>query len=129
MGRNELISLSREWNEFTLEALGLKEIPIDRLQAVLKRTYAAFVEYHKSDLVPKEMCRIFDEIEDFIYFAFLMEDKEVGEDFYCFRKISSILHAMKQGFFSGEYDCEFPKITILDDKYNEIVFDFETDTL
>ena len=71
MERTELKNLTAEWNDFTLKTLSLKEIAPDNLQDVLKRTYAALVEYHKSDLVPKEICRIFDEIDNFIYFAFL----------------------------------------------------------
>ncbi len=129
MERTELMNLSKEWNELTLKALDLKEIRAEELQDVLKRTYAAFTEFHKSDLVPRELCRIFDEIENFIYFAFLMEDKEVGDDFYCFQKTSCILDAMKQGFFKGKYDCEFPKIKYLNHNCDELIFDFEDDQL
>lgn len=129
MERTELMNLSKEWNELTLKALDLKEIRAEELQDVLKRTYAAFTEFHKSDLVPRELCRIFDEIENFIYFAFLMEDKEVGADFYFFQKTSCILDAMKLGFFKGEYDCEFPAISVHDNNGSEYVFNFETDKL
>ena len=44
---------------------------------------------------------------------------------YHFMYLHSIVEALKEGFFDGEYPCAYPKLSILNLYDNEIVIDFE----
>ena len=121
--------LSACWQQMTHTALDLKQIPSAKLQALLKETYALLTAVCKDELVPREVTRVFLEIEDFIYFAFLMEDKEVGDDFYCYRKLNAIVNALKEGFLNGAYPLLFPLLELKGNHDKPIVFDFNKDKL
>ena len=68
-------------------------------------------------------------MEDFLYFAFIMEEKEVKCDYYCFQKVHSIVKALESGFLCGDYGCDFPKLQIAGDNNTHCIFDLETDFL
>ena len=125
----KLKQLASQWEQITHTVLELKQIPAASLQNLLKETYEALVVYHKNELVPKEISKIFLEMEDFIYFAFLMEEKEVESDYYCYRKVNAIIKTLEAGFLSGDFGCDFPKLRIIDDDKTPFIFDFTTNLL
>ncbi|MEE1197529.1 MAG: hypothetical protein U0K54_00030 [Acutalibacteraceae bacterium] len=128
LDEKRLILLVSEWQQMTEQVLDLKVIQGERLQALLKQTYGALTDYHKAQTVPKVIAKLLLELEEFLYFAYLMEEKEGASDFYSFRLVYAIIKALKEGFFSGEYECDYPKLQIADDN-NLIVLDFENDEL
>lgn len=114
-----------KWSKMTSIVLDLEKIPFSEMQFLLKDTYRLLTQYHTSTLVPKEISRLLLEMDGFLYFASLMEDKEAGIDFYHYKYISTIIDAMKNGFFDGEYECSFPILKICGEE-NEMLIDFET---
>ena len=38
-----------------------------------------------------------------------------------------IVAALRKGFFEADYDCDFPRLKVLDKDGNEIMINFETD--
>lgn len=129
MEHKELKQLANKWEQMTHMVLDLKEIHSLKLQALLKETYALLRVFHKNELVPKEISKVFLEIQDFLYFASLMEEKEVNSDYYCYRKVYTIVKALKVGFFCGDYGCDFPKLRMVGDNEMSYVFDFEKNHL
>lgn len=129
MKNNKLKELSATWKDATYRVLDLKEIHLSALQHLLKETYSVLLVFHKSESIPKEICKIFLEIKDFLYFASLMEENELGIDYYCYRRIDAIAKALEKGFFCGDYGCDFPNLTIVDDYNKAYVFDFEENSL
>ena len=119
----ELYDLAAEWQEMTAAVMDLKEISLSEMQGLLKDTYQALTAFHKDDLIPKEISKILLGMEDFLYFASLMEEKEVGTGFYHWREIYVISTALKSGFLEGAYECEFPKLQICDAEENVHVID------
>ncbi len=120
-------SVISEWQEMTDIVLDLNKFSLSHIQMLLKETYKILTEYHQDNLIPKEISKLFLEIDSFLYFVSLTEEKEVGVDFYHFQYISSIVTAMKKGFFDGKYPYAFPELKISDIKNNEHIIDFETD--
>jgi hypothetical protein len=113
-----------EWKELVGVILGLEPIPQDELQELLKETYVILRTYHKEALVPKEISELFVAIYEFLYFASAMEDNAENVNYH-FMYLHSIVEALKEGFFDGEYPCAYPKLSILNLYDNEIIIDFE----
>lgn len=114
-----------EWHEMTNTVLKSKKFSLIVLQNLLKETYMVLTEYHKAALVPKEVSKLLSEMEDFLHFITIMDDKDLYIDFYYYQCISNIISALKKGFFDGVYEYSFPKLKILDVENNEILIDFE----
>ena len=127
MGYAELARIAREWDEATHAVLDLKQFSLTEMQVLLKETYIALTVFHKEEFIPKGISKILLNMDAFLYFASLMENKEVPVDFYHYQKISMVVSALKLGFFSGKYECVFPKLQILDLSGKAIVVDLEND--
>ena len=118
-----LEQIANEWQQMTSTVMDLQDISLSEIQGLLKDTYQALTAFHNDVLIPKEVCKILLEMEDFLYFASLMEEKEVGESFYHWREIFVISTALKTGFLEGKYECEFPHLQVCDDKENVHIID------
>lgn len=103
------------WSKLGSDVLELKRISPTEIQNLLKETYRTLTALHKKPLVPKVTSRIFIEMDSFLYFASMIEENEDKMNFYHYKKIHSIVTALKEGFFSGEYECKFPFLRIFDD--------------
>lgn len=125
----KLKQLANQWEKMTHTVLALKQIPVENLQNLLKETYKTLVIFHKDELVPKVISKLFLEMEDFLYFSSLMEEKEVGIGYYCYEKVHTIVKALEEGFLNGDFGCEFPKLPIIDVCKAPFIFDFTTDVL
>lgn len=114
------------WSELSFDVLEMKRISPSEIQNLLKETYRILIAFHKKNLVPKGISRIFIEMDSFLYFASMIEENEDKMGFYHYKTIHSIVTALKKGFFSGEYGCEFPFIQIADDENNIVKINLET---
>ena len=83
----------------TYTVLDLEKFSLSEMQDLLSKTYQALREYYKNESVPKEISNILLEMYEFLYFTSLMEEKEKGVDFYHYQYISSIVAALRKGFF------------------------------
>ena len=127
MKYTELEQLTSAWETMTSAVLGLKKLSLPEMQMLLNGTYQALRKFHQDKLVPKDISKVLLGIDDFLYFASLMEEKEVGIDFYNYQYIASIVSALKKGFFEADYGCDFPELKVLDKDNNEYSINFETD--
>lgn len=127
MKYTELEQLTSAWETMTSTVLGLKKLSLPEMQVLLSETYQALRKYYQDKLVPKEISKVLLGMDDFLYFASLMEEKEVGIDFYNYQYISSIVVALKKGFFEADYGCDFPELKTIDKNNNECSINFETD--
>ena len=112
------------WQAMTNIVLDLRKISSPDMHNLLRETYFILNFYRSSALIPKEVSKLLLEMDDFLYFASLMENKEVGIDFYNYKYIYLIITALKKGFYESEYGCDFPKLKIIDVHKNEIIIDF-----
>ena len=123
----EALRIEEKWRAKTSTVLDLEEISPSDMKRLLKETYELLLKFHKEELVPKEVTKVLLEMDAFLYFVSLMERKEVGIDFYKYQRIFSIVEALKTGFFSGDYECEFPKLKLDKGEKKISVIDFESD--
>ena len=75
----ELEKIADLWDRMTMIAIDMQELPLAELQVLLCDTYRALTQFHKDALVPKEVTQILLNIEEYLYFSSLMEEKEVPE--------------------------------------------------
>lgn len=127
MKNKELKQIAYNWKSMTDTVLDLEKFSLSEMQILLSDTYKALRTYHKENVAPKEVSNILLEMYEFLYFTSLMEEKEVGVNFYQYQYISSIVAALRKGFFEADYRCEFPELKILDKNNNEFMINFETD--
>lgn len=127
MENKELKQIAYNWKSMTDTVLDLEKFSLSEMQILLSDTYKALRTYHKENVAPKEVSNILLEMYEFLYFTSLMEEKEVGVNFYQYQYISSIVAALRKGFFEADYRCEFPELKILDKNNNEFMINFEND--
>ena len=122
-------SVIGKWEEMTHTVFELKNFSLEDMQTLLKETYFILTTYHKDSLIPKEISKLFLEIEDFLYFSSLMEEKENGLGFYHWQELFHIVKALEKGFFEEKYSCNYPKLIITDVVDNDLLIDLESDRL
>lgn len=127
MNYTEIVQLTKTWETMTHTVLDLKKFSLLEMQTLLKDTYKTLILFHKDELVPKEISKLLLEMDNFLYFTSLMENKEVGIDFYNYQYIFSIVAALKKGFFKADYTCDFPELKLDNSDNIEILINFETD--
>lgn len=127
MKNKELKQIAYNWKSMTDTVLDLEKFSLSEMQILLSDTYKALRTHHKENVAPKEVSNILLEMYEFLYFTSLMEEKEVGVNFYQYQYISSIVAALRKGFFEADYRCEFPELKILDKNNNEFIINFEND--
>lgn len=125
MEEKVLIQLTTQWSRMTGLVLELRKIPSAELQRLLKETYRVLRFYCEDNLVPKEISKILLEMDEFLYFASLFEKKEVEIDFYFYQVMHMIVETLKEGFFKGKYECEYPILKMSELSNNSLVLDFE----
>ena len=127
MTNEELQQITSAWKSMTYTVLDLEKFSLSAMQKLLDKTYQALREHYKNKSAPKEVTNILLEMYEFLYFTSLMEEKEVGIDFYHYQYISSIVAALRKGFFESDYGCDFPELKIFDINNNEFLINFEND--
>ena len=103
-----------DWQQKTHTVLDLKEISLESMEKLLCDTYILLTEYQNERLVPKVIIKLFSEMDDFLYFASLMEEIEVENDFYHYQEIYDVVEKLKDGFFDPEYDLDFPLLQVIE---------------
>lgn len=129
MRYDELPQISRSWSSMAMIVLDLKPLPYSEIQKLLRTTYNVLTRYCKNALVPKQISKILLAMDEFVYFASLMEEKELSEGYYCSRQIRVISRALKDGFFKGEYPIDFPNLQISNDFRNSYVINLNENFL
>ena len=125
----ELERIAREWDELTHTVLDLDKFALAEVQSLLKDTYTVLTVFHKEQFIPKGISKILLNMDEFLYFTSLMEEKEVGLDFYQYQLISSIVSTLKTGFFGAKYEYEFPRLKVKQGETDVFIFDFGKDNL
>lgn len=129
MKDNTLTALADGWEELAYTVLSLEELPLPQLQALLKETYRVLTVYCTGEHLPKELCRVLLGIEEYLCLASLMEDKEMGSDYYHSLEIQWIFDAFKEGLFTGHYPQAYPSLLVTDPLGYTYLFDLEKDAV
>ena len=129
MNTNKSVALAKRWGSMIGTVLNLDRVPSDELQFLLKDTYEKLYFYQKSDTIPKELAKLLLEMNEYLYFSTLIEDKEDRPDFYYYRAVSSVVKALTDGFFAGNYECSFPLLNACNAAGFSCILDLENGSL
>ena len=125
MGQEELERIAKQWDEMTHRVLDLQKFSFAEMRNLLRDTYVVLTAFHKDQFVPKQISRILLNMDEFLYFTSLMEGNEVAVDFYRYQALSSVIAALKAGFFAAEYAYTYPRLQICDPKGMSHIVDLE----
>ena len=120
-----LAQIAEDWDRQSSVALTMQEMSLPRMQQLLKETYEVLTAYHRQETIPKEVAKILLNMEDFLYFISMIEEKEKGHGYYYWEELYNAINAMRAGFFAGFYPCEYPMLSITDCLDNTFLFDLE----
>lgn len=123
--KNNITAITKKWIEMTHRVLDLKRIPSIEIRDVLKNTYEVLNCYHKDEYVPKSLCEMLLEMNEFLYFASMITDKEFDDDPYLYQAIYSIAKSLKSGFLNGKYECEYPILKMNNADKKTVAFDLQ----
>lgn len=120
--------LTQQWVSITLTILKKDDFPSDMFKNLLKESYKVLNQYHKDELIPKELSGLLLEMDSFLYFVSLITEKEGMTEIY-FPAIYMSVEGAKKGFLDGKYECEFPLLRVFDDDDNPLALDLENGCL
>ena len=124
-----LKQLIQDWDKQTDKVFDLEKLDLSEMQTIIKDTYKVLYELCKEELVPKETVKLFLVMDDFLYFASVMEENELGKGYYCWEEIKYIVDSLKEGFFKSEYPKAYPVMLVTDIADNGYLFDLEKDKI
>jgi hypothetical protein len=114
MEKENIISVANMWSKKTYDILDLKEIPISEIEELLCNTYKVLYEYQAEKNIPKELCQLLLNQDEFMSFLAIMgsNQEELKETARLYQPLYCIIDTMKQSFFSESFEDPFPKLYV-----------------
>ena len=114
MEKENIISVANMWNKMTYNILDLREIPIPELEEALGNTYEVLYEYQAEKSIPKEICQLLLNQDEFMSFLAIMgpNQEELKETARLYQLLYCIIDTMKQSFFTESFEDPFPKLYV-----------------
>lgn len=102
------------WNKMTYNILDLREIPIPELEDALGNTYEVLYEYQAEKNIPKEICQVLLNEDEFMSFLTIVgsNQEELQETARLYQPLYCIIDTMKQKFFNEGYKEAFPMLQV-----------------
>ena len=123
---NDVKNLAHEWDRAALIMLREEEYSIRQVERLLNETYRICTEYCTNDMVPKDICKVFLNIQWFWEIAtdvYKNNDPTTSSDCADIDAIDYILDAIEHGFYAGKYDYAYPQIAVTDNKKRVHIYD------
>ena len=114
MEKENILSVANMWNKMTYNILDLREIPIPELEDALGNTYEVLYEYQAEKNIPKEICQVLLNEDEFMSFLAIMgsNQEELKETARLYQPLYCIIDTMKQSFFSESFEDPFPMLYV-----------------
>ena len=114
MEKENIISVANMWNKMTYNILDLREIPIPELEDALGNTYEVLYEYQAEKNIPKEICQVLLNEDEFMSFLAIVgsNQEELKETARLYQPLYCIIDTMKQSFFNEGFEDPFPKLYV-----------------
>ena len=103
MDIKKIEKLSCEWHEITDKVIEFQEIDLLRLQELFQNSYDVMEAFRKDQLIPKEISKLFLEMNDFAWWVYDL-DKTPLHEFY--QGILTLISALNEHFFVCDYDVK-----------------------
>ena len=126
MEKENIISVANMWNKMTYNILDLREIPIPELEEALGNTYEVLYEYQAEKNIPKEICQVLLNEDEFMSFLAIVgsNQEELKETARLYQPLYCIIDTMKQKFFSNGFEEAFPMLQV---NFNGESFELNTE--
>lgn len=126
MEKENIISVANMWNKMTYNILDLREIPIPELEDALGNTYEVLYEYQAEKNIPKEICQVLLNEDEFMSFLAIVgsNQDELKETTRLYQPLYCIIDTMKQKFFSNGFEEAFPMLQV---NFNDTFFELNTE--
>lgn len=114
MEKENIISVANMWNKMTYNILDLREIPIPELEDALGNTYEVLYEYQAEKNIPKEICQVLLNEDEFMSFLAIVgsNQEELKETARLYQPLYCMIDTMKQKFFSNGFEEAFPMFQV-----------------
>ena len=109
-----IVSVANKWNEKTYDILDLKEIPNSEMEELLWNTYKVLYEYQTEKNVPKELCQMLLNEDEFVSFLTILggNQEELTNTARMYQALYCIIDTMKEKFFSNGFEEAFPMLQV-----------------
>ncbi len=109
MEYKEITDLTIKWDSMVFEIMDLKPVDVEQLKTLFETTHELLKKYIKDRLVPKEMCELLLQIQEWLEFTSIVQDSQ-----YCeyYGPLSEIVRYLLKGFVKGELDDKRFKETL-----------------
>ena len=126
MEKENIISVANMWNKMTYNILDLREIPIPELEDALGNTYEVLYEYQAEKNIPKEICQVLLNEDEFMSFLTILSGspEELTNTARMYQVLYCIIDTMKQKFFSNGFEEAFPMLQV---NLNGTLFELNTE--
>lgn len=114
MEKENIIAVANMWNKMTYNILDLREIPIPELEEALGNTYEVLYEYQAEKNIPKEICQVLLNEDEFMSFLTIIgaNQEELKKTASLYQPLYCIIDTMKQSFFNEGFEDPFPKLSV-----------------
>ena len=96
--------LVRDWKDLVTKTKRTEEIEYSELFNIFKATHRAFCEAKNSEFVSRELCQMIMLLDEFTYFAAIMDENYLGD---ISSRLYHLNYALKNELFNGNYQSEF----------------------
>ena len=126
MEKENIISVANMWNKKTYDILDLREVPIPELEELLRNTYEVLYEYQAEKNIPKEICQVLLNEDEFMSFLAIVgsNQEELKETARLYQPLYCIIDTMKQKFFNNGFEKAFPMLQV---NFNGESFELNTE--
>lgn len=118
--------LANEWDRAFVTMLKEEEYSFRQVERLLNETYRVCTEYCDKDMVPKELCKVFSNI-DFFLNAMLdiyhIDGSTASSASADYDAVEYIVDVIEEGFYTGRYKSAYPLLSVNDNKQIEHVYD------
>lgn len=109
-----IVYVANTWNEKTYDILDLKEIPISEMEKLLRNTYKILYEYQTEKNIPKELCQLLLNEDEFMSFLAIIgsNQEEIANTARMYQALYCIIDTMKQKFFNNGFEEAFSVLEV-----------------
>ncbi len=109
-----IVSVANKWNEKTYDILDLKEIQITEMEELLWNTYKLLYEYQTEKNIPKELCQLLLNEDEFVSFLTILggNQEELINTASIYQVLYCIIDTMKQKFFNNGFEEVFSMLQV-----------------
>lgn len=98
-----IVKLTKDWRSMTWEVIELRKVPIEKVRLLLLETYTTLHALRKKKYIPKSVCALLCEMNDFAWWVNDLENSPIHGLYPIF---STVIDEMRKEFLTGASDTK-----------------------